>query len=118
MSQGDPRASFDAPSTTSSTPTAGAFEAALSKIPRCARRSRAIARCARRPAAGVAGASGSAGAWCKEKLRARSGGKFLSRPLREQQGRAGRLPGMLGVSAALVVLVVLWLAYDAGCSER
>lgn len=50
----------------------------------------------------------------QEKLRARSGGKFYRDRFAEQRGRSASIGWMLGASATLVVVVALWLAYQAG----
>ena len=50
----------------------------------------------------------------QHKLRARSGGRFYRDRFAEQRGMRGHIGWMLGACAALVVLVALWLAYDAG----
>lgn len=50
----------------------------------------------------------------QQKLRARSGGKFYRDRFAVEQGRTRTIGWMLGASAALVLLVALWLAYDAG----
>ena len=50
----------------------------------------------------------------QHKLRARSGGRFYRDRFAQQGGLGGRVGWMLAACALLVVLVALWLAYDAG----
>ena len=50
----------------------------------------------------------------QHKLRARSGGRFYRDRFAEQRGLRGPAVWMLALCALLVVLVALWLAYDAG----
>lgn len=50
----------------------------------------------------------------QHKLRARSGGKFYRDRFSERRATSASLGLILAVSACLVLLVLLWFAYDAG----